>query len=285
MKKIRVAVQAKGRLNRESIDLLREAGVPIDENSRRFVAKSDRFPLEVIYLRDDDISKAVEMGVVDLGIVGLNEVEEKKAEVDVVYKPGFGGCRLSLAIPKDEQYLGLQYFNNKVVATSYPSILNNFFKEQGISATLHTIAGSVEIAPSIGISDAVFDIVGSGETLIENGLKEVERVLESEALLIANRDLSTWKREQMELLISRFEAVKRSKGMKYMLFNIHNSKIEEASLIVPGMRSPTVFPLTREGWSSLHVVVSEREMWGKIEELKKIEAEGILIFSPEIIVP
>jgi len=285
MEKIRIALQSKGRLNLESVNLLKEAGAPVAESSRKFRSSSATFPLEAIYLRDDDISKAVAMGAADLGIVGLNEVEERGGDVEVLYHLGFGRCRLSLAIPKEQEYTGLQYFNGKIVATSYPKILERFFAKHGVDATIRTIAGSVEVTPSVGISDAIFDIVGSGLTLGENGLKEVEKILDSEALLIANRDLSSWKAKKITLLLSRFEAVRASKGRKYLMFNILTSKVGQVTEITPGMRGPTLFPLSREGWSSIHVVVEEEQLWSKIESLREIGAEGILVLSPEMVIP
>ena len=278
---IRIAIQAKGRLNEESIALLKEAGISIEDSKRKLLAKSDDFPIEVLYLRDDDIPQAVAMGAADLGIVGLNEVEEKKFNVELIHKLGFGKCRLSLAVPKAVEYSGLSFFNGKRVATSYPAILSRFFNEQGIQAEIHEIAGSVEIAPSVGMADAIFDIVSSGGTLITNGLREVEKVLFSEAVLIATPGLSTEKQQLVNQLLFRFEAVERSKGMKYVLLNLPHDKIPEAIKILPGMKSPTILPLAQEGWSSIHVVINESELWCKIEQLKAIGAEDILVLSLE----
>lgn len=278
---IRIAIQAKGRLNEESIALLKEAGISIEDSKRKLLAKSDDFPIEVLYLRDDDIPQAVAMGVADLGIVGLNEVEEKKFNVELIHKLGFGKCRLSLAVPKAVEYSGLSFFNGKRVATSYPAILSRFFNEQGIQAEIHEIAGSVEIAPSVGMADAIFDIVSSGGTLITNGLREVEKVLFSEAVLIATPGLTDEKQQLVNQLLFRFEAVERSKGMKYVLLNLPHDKIPEAIKILPGMKSPTILPLAQEGWSSIHVVINESELWCKIEQLKAIGAEDILVLSLE----
>ena len=278
---LRIAIQAKGRLNEESIALLKEAGISIEDSKRKLLAKSEDFPIEVLYLRDDDIPQAVAMGVADLGIVGLNEVEEKNFNVTLTHKLGFGKCRISLAVPKTETYPGLEYFNGKRVATSYPAILSRFFTEKGISAEIHEIAGSVEIAPSVGMADAIFDIVSSGGTLVTNGLKEVEKVLFSEAVLIATPNLDEEKRQLLGQLLFRFEAVERSKGMKYVLLNLPHDKIAEAIEILPGMKSPTILPLAQEGWSSIHVVINERELWSKIEQLKAIGAEDILVLSLE----
>ena len=265
---LRIAIQAKGRLNEESIGLLAEAGVSIEDSKRKLLARSDGFPLEVLYLRDDDIPQAVSMGVADLGVVGLNEVEEKGFDVEIVHRLGFGKCRLSLAVPKTEPYEGLSYFEGKRVATSYPVILSRFFREKGIAAEIHEIAGSVEIAPSVGM-------------LVTNGLKEVEQVLFSEAVLIGGRALSDDKRQILSQLLFRIEAVERSRGLKYVLMNLPHAKIPEAVRILPGMKSPTILPLAQEGWSSMHVVINERELWSKIEQLKAIGAEDILVLSLE----
>ncbi len=282
---IRIAIQAKGRLSEESITLLMEAGLSIEEGKRKLLAKCGEFPMEVLFLRDDDIPGAVAMGVADIGIVGLNEVEEKSANTKIMHKLGFSKCRISLAIPKSSEYNGLEYFNGKRVATSYPAILKKYFKSKGISAQIHTITGSVEVAPSVGMADAIFDIVSTGGTLITNGLKEVEKVFFSEAVLIANPSLDKEKRATVSQLISRFESVERSRGMKYLLMNLPLDKLDEATGILPGMRSPTVLPLAQKGWCSIHVVVEERELWPKMERLKAIGAEGILVLSLEKILP
>ncbi|MDP3436653.1 MAG: ATP phosphoribosyltransferase [Bacteroidales bacterium] len=282
---IRIAIQAKGRLSEESINLLNESGLTIEEGKRKLLAKCGDFPLEVLFLRDDDIPGAVAMGVADIGIVGMNEVEEKKMDNTVIHKLGFSKCRISLAIPKAAEYTGLEYFNGKRVATSYPSILEKFFKENSIDAQIHKITGSVEVAPSVGMADAIFDIVSSGGTLITNGLKEVERVFLSEAVLIANPKLEREKMEVVTQLVSRFESVERSRGMKYLLMNLPEDKLDEATGILPGMRSPTILPLAQKGWCSIHVVVEERELWPKMEQLKAIGAEGILVLSLEKILP
>ncbi|PKO99501.1 MAG: ATP phosphoribosyltransferase [Bacteroidetes bacterium HGW-Bacteroidetes-8] len=282
---IRIAIQAKGRLSEESINLLHESGLTIEEGKRKLLAKCGDFPLEVLFLRDDDIPGAVAMGVADIGIVGMNEVEEKKMDNTVIHKLGFSKCRISLAIPKAAEYTGLDYFNGKRVATSYPSILEKFFKENCIDAQIHKITGSVEVAPSVGMADAIFDIVSSGGTLITNGLKEVERVFVSEAVLIANPKLEREKMEVVTQLVSRFESVERSRGMKYLLMNLPEDKLDEATGILPGMRSPTILPLAQKGWCSIHVVVEERELWPKMEQLKAIGAEGILVLSLEKILP
>ncbi len=281
---IRIAIQTKGRLNEDSLSLLREAGISIEDSKRKLLTKSDDFPVEVLYLRDDDIPQAVNMGVADAGIVGLNEVEEKNFEVDLVHRLGFGKCRISLAVPKNVDYTGLEYFNGKRIATSYPVILSRFFAEKNIKAEIHEIAGSVEIAPSVGMADAIFDIVSSGGTLVTNGLKEVEKVLFSEAVLIANPNLSPEKRQLLEQICFRFEAIERSRGLKYVLMNLPEEKISEVTSILPGMKSPTVLPLAQKGWCSIHVVIAEKELWNKIEQLKAIGAEDILVLALEKLV-
>lgn len=281
---LRIAIQAKGRLNEQSIRLLGEAGVEVDENKRKFLTPANNFPVEVLFLRDDDIPQAVSMGVADAGIVGYNEVLERGFDVEIADRLGYGQCRISLAVPKSAEYNSLEWFDGKRVATSYPNILRNFFNEKGIQAEIHTIAGSVEIAPAVGMGDAIFDIVSSGGTLISNGLTEVERVVYSEAVLIANKDLDEDKKSVIDTLKFRFNAVKDSRGKRYLLMNIPNEKIQEAINIVPAMRSPTVLPLAQSGWSSLHSVVDKKDLWEKIEMLKKIGAEGILVLELEKLV-
>ncbi|MFI3330535.1 MAG: ATP phosphoribosyltransferase [Rikenellaceae bacterium] len=278
---IRLAIQAKGRLNEDSVELLQEAGISIEGSKRKLLTHSPDFDLEVLYLRDDDIPHAVAMGVADIGIVGLNEVEEKMQDVKIVHNLGFGKCRISLAIPKTDEYEGVSYFSGKRVATSYPKILSNFFAKEGVDAEIHEIAGSVEIAPSVGMADAIFDIVSSGGTLVSNGLKEVEKVLFSEAVLISNPSLDDAKVQLLNQLLFRFEAVERSRGMKYVVMNLPTDKIESAVAMLPGMKSPTVLPLAQEGWSSLHVVLGEKELWNKIELLKSVGAEDILVLALE----
>lgn len=278
---IRIALQAKGRLNEESLALLRESGIKIEESKRKLLSKSGNSPIEVLYLRDDDIPHAVCNGIADVGIVGMNEVAERGFDVELLYKLGFGKCRLSLAIPQNEKYENLDYFNGKKVATSYPNILTKFFKEKSIECKIEQIAGSVEIAPSIGMTDAIFDIVSSGGTLVSNGLVEVEKVMESEAVLIGNRELSEEKKEIISKLIFRFESIIRSRGKKYILVNIPNEKIDVALEILPSMKSPTLLPLADKNWSAMHTVIDEDEIWEKSEQLKSIGAEDILILSME----
>lgn len=263
---------------------MNEAGIRFDDAKRKLLSKSDDFPIEVLYLRDDDIPSAVASGVADIGFVGINEIEEKAMKVDVVHKLGWGKCRLSLAVSKEVNFTSLEYFNGKRVATSYPNILSRFFKENNINADIEEIAGSVEIAPAVGMADAIFDIVSSGGTLISNGLKEVYTVMKSEAALIATPNLSDEKRALMNQLIFRIESVERSKGKKYVLLNIPNSSINEALAILPSMKSPTLLPLAQKDWSSIHAVVDEKVLWERIEQLKKIGAEDILVLSLEMMV-
>lgn len=278
---LRIAIQAKGRLNEQSIELLAEAGIGVTESKRKLIARAKGFPLEVLYLRDDDIPQAVAMGVADLGIVGLNEVAEKNFLVERVMDLGFGSCRISLALPKSVSYEGLDFFRGKRVATSYPNILAGFFAQKGIDAEIHTIEGSVEIAPAVGISDAIFDIVSSGGTLISNGLVEVEKVFYSEAVLICPPSLDEQKRREVGQLTFRFNSILESRGMKYVLMNLPQEKIDEAVALLPGMRSPTILPLAQDGWCSIHAVISEAQLWERIERLKAIGAEGILVLTLE----
>ena len=281
---LRIAVQAKGRLNEQSMELLNEAGVSVNMEKRKFLMRASDFPAEIILLRDDDIPQTVAIGAADIGIVGYNEVAEKGLEVDLLQKLGFGGCRISLAIPKTETYTGLEYFNGKRIATSYPEILRKFFADNDIDAEIHTITGSVEIAPTAGLADAIFDIVSSGGTLVSNGLVEVEKVLFSEAVLIGNPELSEEKKALASQLMSRFEAVRNGIGKKYLLLNIPSSSLDEAVKLLPAMRSPTVIPLANNEWCSLQTVVDEKNLWNLIESLKAIGAEGILVLSLEKIV-
>lgn len=281
---LRIAVQAKGRLNEQSMELLKEAGVSVNMEKRKFLVRAEDFPAEIIFLRDDDIPQTVAIGAADLGIVGYNEVAEKGTDVTELQKLGFGGCRISLAVPKTETYTGLEYFNGKRIATSYPEILRKFFDQHGIDAQIHTITGSVEIAPAAGLADAIFDIVSSGGTLVSNGLVEVEKVIFSEAVLIANPLLSEEKMALARQLMSRFEAVRNGKGKKYLLMNVPVTALDEAVSLLPAMRSPTVIPLANSDWCSLQTVVDEKNLWNLIESLKAIGAEGILVLSLDKIV-
>ena len=281
---LRIAIQAKGRLNEKTMVLLADAGISASVGSRSLIAHAQGFPGDLLLLRDDDIPQAVAMGTADIGIVGLNEVEEKGVHVHQVMGLGFGGCRLSLAVPREADYKGLEWFNGRRIATSYPSILLRFLSEKGISAKIHTITGSVEIAPAIGMADAIFDIVSSGGTLIQNGLVEVESVLESQAVLIATPDLPAEKQDELDKLCFRFRSIIESRGMKYVLMNLPKSSLDAALAILPGMKSPTILHLADPDWLSLHVVIPESQLWERIEQLKNIGAEDILVLMLENIV-
>ncbi len=278
---LRVAIQAKGRLNEQCVEMLREAGIGVVESKRKLISKAEGFPLEVLYLRDDDIPHAVSTGVADIGIVGQNEVAEKGFAVKEEMGLEFGACRISLAVPKSDDYTGLEYFNGKRVATSYPKILGDFFKREGIAAEIHTIEGSVEIAPAVGMAEAIFDIVSSGGTLVSNGLVEVEKIFYSQAVLISTPELSAEKAAILEQLKFRFSTILESRNMKYVLMNIPTDKVEQASKLLPGMRSPTILPLAQEGWCSIHSVISEKGLWERVEQLKALGAEGILVLALE----
>lgn len=278
---LKIAVQTKGRLNEDSLKLIDEAGIKLPLSSRKLISTATNFPLEALFLRDDDIPQAVAMGVADIGVVGENEMLEKKENVVIAKRLGFSKCRLSLAIPKDDVYNGVEYFNGKKIATSYPEILKDFFKEKNISAEIHVINGSVEIAPGIGLADAIFDIVSSGSTLVSNRLKEVEVVVKSEAVLIANSNLSETKQNILDELIFRMESVQRAEKKKYILLNAPNEKLAEIESYLPGMKSPTVMPLAEEGWSSVHSVIDEKDFWEIIGKLKAAGATGILVIPIE----
>jgi len=281
---LKIALQSKGRLNEDSLALLSNIGIRLDDPKRKFLSKAKNFDIEALYMRDDDIPQIVAGGTAGLGIVGLNEVEEKGADVEIAARLGFGGCRISLAIPKSAEYTGLDWFNGKRIATSYPAILKKFLAENNITASIEVITGSVEIAPAADIAEAIFDIVSSGSTLVSNGLVEVERVFESEAVLIANRNLSAEERALLEEILFRIDSEKQSRGKKYMLMNLPTAALDEAVKILPAMRSPTVMPLATEGWCSLHSVVEEKTMWEKVRQLKAIGAEGILIIDLDKII-
>lgn len=281
LKMIRIAVQSKGRLYEETMSLLQEAGVKISSSKRTLLVEASNFPLEVLYLRDDDIPQTVADGVADIGIVGENEFVERGENADVIERLGFSKCRLSLAIPKHEEYTGLEWFNGKKIATSYPGILNKFLTEKGINADVHVIQGSVEIAPGIALADGIFDIVSSGSTLVSNNLKEVEVVMKSEALLIGNKEMSADKREILNELLFRFGAVRAAEDKKYVLMNAPTDKIADIIEVLPGIKSPTVMPLATEGWSSIHTVLDEKRFWEIIGQLKRLGAEGILVLPIE----
>ena len=282
---LRLAIQSKGRLNEESTALLREIGIDIDDSRRKFLAQAPNFPIEILYMRDDDIPQVVSAGTAALGIVGLNEVEERGLPVQVVKKLGFGACRISLAVPKSADYDGPQWFAGKRIATSYPRILKKWLDEQGIEARIEVITGSVEIAPAADIADAIFDIVSSGGTLVSNGLVEVEKVFWSEAVLISSGDLTPDQQEILDEMLFRIDSAMVSRRKKYILMNLPQASVEEATRILPAMRSPTVMPLAAEGWCSMHSVVDEDDLWDKIKQLKAIGAEGILVLNIDKLIP
>lgn len=281
MSKLKLALQKSGRLSEKSLKLLEECGIKISNGTRKLKAVSSNFPLEILFLRDDDIPQYVEQGVADIGILGLNEVLEQKKQIETIQKLGFAQCRLSLAIPKEESYDGIQYFENKKIATSYPEILSNYFQEKNISAQIEKIGGSVEIAPGIGLSDAIFDIISTGSTLLTNGLKEVETVVESEAVLVSNNDLFDGKKDILQKLLFRINAVKEASESKYILLNAPNENLDKIIDILPGMKSPTILPLAESGWSSIHSVIKEDQFWEVIEMLKNEGAQGILVLEIE----
>lgn len=278
---LRIAVQKSGRLSEDSFRLIRECGIHFNNGVGKLKASSNNFPMEFLLLRDDDIPGYVADGVADIGIVGLNVVEEKEEELDVVMHLGFSKCRLSLAILRNEEYTGVQMFQGKSIATSYPKVLAKFLNRNNIVADIHEISGSVEIAPSIGLADAVCDIVSSGSTLLSNGLKEVETIFRSEAVLVGHRTLAPEKKQLLDQLLFRIKSVQQGSNNKYILLNAPNHKIEEIAKLLPGMRSPTVLPLAEEGWSSIHSVINEDKFWEIIEKLKAAGAEGILVVPIE----
>lgn len=278
---LKVAVQKSGRLSEKSLSLIREAGISISNGQRKLVSRSSNFPLEILYLRDDDIPEYVTDKVVDIGIVGENVVKEKKSDVNIVKRLGFSRCRLSLAVPKSVDYKGVEFFNGKRIATSYPNILSDFLAGQNVEAEIHEISGSVEIAPGIGLADGIFDIVSSGSTLISNGLKEVEVALNSEAVLIADPSLDDGKQAILDDLVFRIKSVLAAGNNKYILLNAPNENLEKIINVIPGMKSPTVMPLAEEGWSSVHSVLSEKQFWEVIDKLKALGAQGILVIPIE----
>ncbi len=278
---IRIAVQSKGRLFEDTMTLLAEAGIKIPSSKRTLLVQSPNFPIEVLYLRDDDIPQSVATGVADLGIVGENEFVERAEEADVTRRLGFSKCRLSLAIPKAIDYQGVEWFEGKKIATSYPGILRNFLKEKGVNAEIHVITGSVEISPGIGLADAIFDIVSSGSTLVSNNLREVEVVMQSEALLIANKNLTDEKKAILNDLLFRIEAVKAAEDKKYVLMNVPTERLDDVIAVLPGAKSPTVMPLATPGWNSVHTVIDEKRFWEVISQLKALGAQGILVIPIE----
>ncbi len=280
-KRLRIAIQKSGRLNENSIKILKEAGIEFDNGLNKLKASAFNFPLEVFFLRDDDIPQYVEDGVADIGIVGENVVLEKNKELRIVDKLGFGKCRLSIAIPKDHKYTTIEDLNGKRIATTYSTILSKYLKKNKISAEIHEISGSVEIAPSIGLADAICDLVSSGSTLFTNGLKEVEIILKSEAVLVANKKLSNFQQKILDKLLFRINAVRKAKTNKYILMNAPNNKLDAICKVLPGMKSPTILPLAETGWSSVHSVVQEDQFWDIIEKLKSNGAQGILVVPIE----
>ena len=278
---LRIAVQAKGRLFEETMALLEESDIKLSTTKRTLLVQSSNFPVEVLFLRDDDIPQSVATGVADLGIVGENEFVERQEDAEIIKRLGFSKCRLSLAMPKDIEYPGLSWFNGKKIATSYPGILDAFMKSNGVKAEVHVITGSVEVVPGIGLADAIFDIVSSGSTLVSNRLKEVEVVMRSEALLIGNKNMSKEKKEILDELLFRMDAVKTAEDKKYVLMNAPKDKLEDIIAVLPGMKSPTVMPLAQDGWCSVHTVLDEKRFWEIIGKLKALGAEGILVLPIE----
>ena len=279
--KLKLAIQKSGRLHDDSIRLLKECGIDISNGVNKLKAEATNFPIEVYFLRDDDIPQYVEDSVADIGFVGENVVYEKKKKIEVVEKLGFGKCRLSLAVRKNEEYTGVQFLSGKKIATSYPVILGDFLKENGVPAEIHEISGSVEIAPGIGLADAICDLVSSGSTLFMNGLKETDTILQSQAVLVKNKNLVTEKQQLLNRLLFRIQSVKKARNNKYILLNAPNNKLTEIIDLLPGMKSPTVLPLAEEGWSSVHSVLNENDFWDIIEQLKAAGAQGILVVPIE----
>lgn len=281
MQQLKIAIQKSGRLSEKSLELLRECGIKFSNGTRKLKTEATNFPVEILFLRDDDIPQYVEQGVADIGILGENEVWEKAKNVLVVKQLGFATCRLSLAIPKDDQYPGIAYFEGKKIATSYPRILQSFFEKKNIRVFIEEIGGSVEIATGIGLADAIFDIVSTGSTLLTNGLREVEVVTRSEAVLIAKPGLQTEKQQILNKLLFRIQAVRSANEHKYILLNAPNDALQAISEVLPGMKSPTILPLAQTGWSSLHSVVKEDAFWEVIDQLKSLGAQGILVVPIE----
>ncbi len=274
---LRIAVQSKGRLFEDTMQLLSEADIKVSASKRTLLVEAKNFPLEVLYLRDDDIPQSVATGVADIGVVGENEFVEKGAEADIISRLGFSKCRLSLAIPKEINYQGLEWFNGKTIATSYPVILKKFLTDNHINAEIHVITGSVEISPGIGLADAIFDIVSSGSTLVSNNLREVEIVMQSEALLIGHPGMSQEKRELLDQMLFRFEAVREAEDKKYVRMNAPKARLQDIINVLPGLKSPTIIPLADEEWCSVHTVLDEKRFWEIIGQLKAMGAQGILV--------
>lgn len=278
---IRIAIQSKGRLHDDTMALLAEADIKLSVSKRTLISDSTTFPLQALYLRDDDIPETVSNGVADLGVVGENEFLERGYDAEVVSRLGFGKCRLSLAVPKETSYNGLSWFNGRKIATSYPNILKKFLDEKDVKAEVQVINGSVEISPAIGLADAIFDIVSSGSTLVSNNLREVETVIKSEALLIGNRNMSDEKRDILKELLFRIKAVRSAEDKKYVLMNAPREKLDDIISVLPGIKSPTVMPLADENWCSVHTVLEEKRFWEIIGQLKEKGAQGILVVPIE----
>ncbi|TGX83586.1 ATP phosphoribosyltransferase [Palleniella muris] len=278
---LRIAVQSKGRLYEDTMNLLKETGIKINSARRTLLVQSANFPLEVLYLRDDDIPECVASGVADIGIVGENEFVERGEDANIVKRLGFSKCRISLAIPEAVEYTGVKWFDGKKIATSYPNILRKFAEKEGISMDIHVIQGSVEIAPGIGLSDGIFDIVSSGSTLVSNKLREVETVMKSEALLICNKELTTEKQAVLDELLFRMQSVLVADDKKYVLMNAPSDKVKDICAILPGIKSPTILPLATEGWTSIHTVIDQKHFWEIVNQLKTAGAEGILVLPIE----
>ncbi len=274
---LRIAVQSKGRLFDDTMNLLAEADIKVSASKRTLLVQSSNFPLEVLYLRDDDIPQSVASGVADIGVVGENEFVERGEDADIISRLGFSKCRLSLAIPKDIEYRGVNWFNGKKIATSYPNILRQYMKEQGVDCEIHVITGSVEISPGIGLADGIFDIVSSGSTLVSNNLREVEVVMQSEALLIGNKNLSAAKHATLKEMLFRFKAVKDAEDKKYVRMNAPKARLQEIISVLPGLKSPTIIPLADEEWCSVHTVLDQKRFWEIIGKLKEMGAQGILV--------
>ena len=274
---LRIAVQSKGRLFDDTMNLLSEADIKVSASKRTLLVQASNFPLEVLYLRDDDIPQSVASGVADIGIVGENEFVERGENAQIIDRLGFSKCRLSLAIPKKIDYTGLKWFNGKKIATSYPNILRNYMKKNGINADIHVITGSVEISPGIGLADGIFDIVSSGSTLVSNNLAEVEVVMKSESLLIGNWNMDEEKHQILNEMLFRFEAVRSAQDKKYVMMNAPKDKVEEITKVLPGIKSPTIIPLADEQWCSIHTVLDEKRFWEIIGKLKELGAQGILV--------
>lgn len=279
--KLKIAIQKSGRLYEESVQLLKESGIDLRNVKDRLKTESDNFPLEVFFLRDDDIPQYVEDGVADIGIVGENVLFEKNKKAEIVERLGFGKCRLSVAIPRNQEYRGIDSLEGKRIATSYPFLVHEFLEKKKVKAEIHEISGSVEIAPGIGLADVVADLVSSGSTLLMNGLKEVEVIMQSQAVLIRNHALQPEAEKLLDKLLFRIRSVKKAKHNKYILLNAPNDRLSEIISLLPGMKSPTVLPLAQEGWSSVHSVLSEDTFWDIIEQLKAAGAQGILVVPIE----